>query len=50
LADIKFGKGNPKVKLKAWHLSKTSNKIEFKVSGWLSNGDNLGEKRIIPVI
>jgi type III restriction enzyme len=44
LADIQFGKGDPKVKLKAWHLSKTSNKIEFKVSGWLSNGDNLGEK------
>jgi type III restriction enzyme len=44
LADIQFGKGDPKVKLKAWHLSKTSNKIEFKVSGWLCNGDNLGEK------
>lgn len=44
LADIQFGKGDPKVKLKAWHLSKTSNKIEFKVSGWLSNGHNLGEK------
>lgn len=44
LADIQFGKGDPKVKLKAWQLSKTSNKIEFKVSGWLCNGDNLGEK------
>ncbi|MDI1317058.1 DEAD/DEAH box helicase family protein [Flavobacterium sp.] len=44
LADIQFGKGDPKVKLKAWHLNKTSNKIEFKVTGWLSNGDNLGEK------
>ena len=44
LADIQFGKGDPKVKLKTWHLSKTSNKIEFKVTGWLCNGDNLGEK------
>ena len=44
LADIQFGKGDPKIKLKAWHLSKTSNKIEFKTTGWLSNGDNLGDK------
>ena len=44
LADIQFGKGDPKVKLKAWHLHKTSSKIEFKVTGWLNNGDNLGEK------
>jgi len=44
LAEIQFGKGDPKVKLKAWHLSKTTKKIEFKVSGWLHNGDNLGFK------
>ena len=44
LSDIQFGKGDPKVKLKAWHLNKTTNKIDFKVTGWLNKNDNLGDK------
>ncbi|WP_395052773.1 DEAD/DEAH box helicase family protein, partial [Flavobacterium sp.] len=44
LSDIQFGKGDPKVKLKAWHLNKTNNKIEFKITAWLNLNDNLGEK------
>ncbi|GIZ07913.1 DEAD/DEAH box helicase family protein [Flavobacterium sp. UMI-01] len=44
LADIQFGKGDPKVKLKAWHLNKSNNKIDFKATGWLSQNDNLGLK------
>ena len=34
LTDIQFGKGDPKVKLKAWHLNNSTNKIDFKVTGW----------------
>ena len=44
LSDIQFGKGDPKVKLKAWHLNNYTNKIEFKVTGWLNQNDNLGIK------
>lgn len=44
LSDIQFGKGDPKVKLKAWHLNKSTNKIEFKVTPWLNQNDNLGDK------
>lgn len=44
LADIQFGKGDPKVKLKAWHFNRTNNKIDFKTSGWLKEHDNLGDK------
>jgi type III restriction enzyme len=44
LSDIQFGKGDPKVKLKAWHLNKSTNKIDFKVTGWLNKNDNLGDK------
>ena len=44
LTDIQFGKGDPKVKLKAWHLNNSTNKIDFKVTGWLSQNDNLGLK------
>ena len=44
LSDIQFGKGDPKVKLKAWHLNKSTNKIDFKVTGWLNKNDNLGYK------
>ncbi|MBC7524887.1 MAG: DEAD/DEAH box helicase family protein [Flavobacterium sp.] len=44
LSDIQFGKGDPKVKLKAWHLNNSTNKIEFKVTGWLNQNDNLGIK------
>jgi type III restriction enzyme len=34
---------NPKIKLKAWHQSKTTGKFEFKSTGWLKAGANLGE-------
>ena len=44
LSDIQFGKGEPKVKLKAWHLNNSTNKIDFKVTGWLNQNDNLGIK------
>jgi type III restriction enzyme len=44
LSDIQFGKGDPKVKLKAWHLNNSTNKIDFKVTGWLNQNDNLGIK------
>lgn len=44
LSDIQFGKGDPKIKLKAWHLNKSTNKIEFKNTPWLNQSDNLGEK------
>ena len=44
LSDIQFGKGEPKVKLKAWHLNNSTNKIEFKVTAWLNQNDNLGIK------
>jgi type III restriction enzyme len=44
LLDIQFGKGDPKVKLKAWHLNNSTNKIDFKVTPWLNQNDNLGDK------
>lgn len=44
LTDIQIGKGDPKVKLKAWHLNNTNGKIDFKNTAWLKEGDNLGEK------
>lgn len=44
LSDIQFGKGDPKVKLKAWHLNKSTNKIDFKDTAWLNQNDNLGDK------
>ena len=44
LSEIQFGKGDPKVKLKAWHLNKSTNKIDFKITGWLNQNDNLGDK------
>ena len=34
----------PKVKLKAWFQNNSTGKIDFKNSGWLKVGDNLGEK------
>ncbi len=34
----------PKVKLKAWFQNNSTRKIDFKNSGWLKEGDNLGEK------
>ncbi len=36
LSDIQFGKGDPEVKLKAWHLNKSTNKIDFKDTAWLN--------------
>jgi len=42
LSETQNGKGNPKAKIKAWHLSKNG-KIEFKKSKWLKNQDNIGE-------
>lgn len=44
LTDIQVGKGNPKVKLKAWHFNNTNGKIDFKNTAWLKEGDNLGDK------
>ena len=44
LAETQNGTGEPKAKLKAWHQSKTTNKFDFKLTGWLKKGDNLGEK------
>ncbi len=44
LAETQNGTSEPKAKLKAWHQSKSSNKFEFKLTGWLKDGDNLGEK------
>lgn len=38
-----IGKGDPKAKIKAWHKTATG-KIEFKDTGWLNVGDNIGEK------
>ena len=34
----------PQVKLKAWVQNNSTGKIEFKVSSWLKEGDNLGAK------
>ncbi|MFV8334256.1 DEAD/DEAH box helicase family protein [Flavobacterium sp. GSP14] len=44
LTDIQIGKGDPKVKLKAWHLNNSNGKIDFKNTAWLKEGDNLGDK------
>ncbi|MEI6410769.1 MAG: DEAD/DEAH box helicase family protein [Bacteroidota bacterium] len=44
LAETQNGTGAPKAKLKAWHQSKSTGKFEFKLTGWLKQGDNLGEK------
>jgi type III restriction enzyme len=41
--ETQIGKGEPKAKLKAWHQT-ASGKIEFKITGWLSVGDNIGSK------
>ena len=43
LSEVQNGKGDPKVKLKAW-IRGASDKIEFKETAWLKKGDNLGEK------
>ena len=43
LSNIQNGKGDPKVKLKAW-VRGANDKIEFKETAWLKQGDNLGEK------
>ncbi len=44
LAETQNGTSDPKSKLKVWHQSKSTNKFEFKLTGWLKVGDNLGEK------
>jgi type III restriction enzyme len=44
LAETQNGTGAPKAKLKAWHQSNATNKFEFKLTAWLKEGDNLGEK------
>jgi type III restriction enzyme len=44
LAETQNGTSTPKAKLKAWHQSKSTNKFEFKLTGWMKVGDNLGEK------
>ena len=44
LAEAQNGTGKLKVKLKAWHQSKSTNKFEFKLTGWLFQHENLGEK------
>lgn len=43
LAEVQNGKGDPKVKLKAWHHSKATGKFDFKLTKWLKEKDNLGE-------
>ena len=43
LSNVQNGKGDPKVKLKAW-VRGANDKIEFKETAWLKSGDNLGEK------
>ena len=44
LVDIQANNGiKPKVKLKAWHQAKSSEKFDFKPTAWLKEGDNLGE-------
>jgi len=42
LADTQNGKGDPKVKLKAW--KQKNGKFVFEETSWLKAGDNLGEK------
>lgn len=44
LAETQNGTSEPKAKLKAWHQSRSTNKFDFKLTGWLKVGDNLGEK------
>lgn len=34
----------PQAKLKAWFQNNSTGKIDFKLSGWLKEGDNLGQK------
>lgn len=42
LADVQNGRGDPKVKLKAWKLQ--VNGFIFGLTNWLKFGDNLGDK------
>lgn len=44
LSEIQTGKGDPKVKLKAWHFNNSNGKIDLKNTSWLKVGDNLGDK------
>ncbi len=44
LSEIQTGKGDPKVKLKAWHFNNSNSKIDLKNTAWLKVGDNLGDK------
>lgn len=44
LSEIQTGKGDPKVKLKAWHFNNSNGKIDLKNTAWLKVGDNLGDK------
>lgn len=44
LSEIQTGKGDPKVKLKAWHFNNSNGKIDLKNTVWLKVGDNLGDK------
>ncbi|UOK42123.1 MULTISPECIES: DEAD/DEAH box helicase family protein [Flavobacterium] len=44
LSEIQTGKGDPKIKLKAWHFNNTNSKIDLKNTAWLKEGDNLGDK------
>jgi type III restriction enzyme len=44
LAEIQHEKGKIRAKFKAWHQSEATNKIEFKMTNWLSVDDNLGKK------
>ncbi len=42
-ADVQVNNGiKPKVKVKAWHQAKASEKFDFKATAWLKEGDNLG--------
>lgn len=44
LSEIQMGKGDPKVKLRAWHFNNANGKIDLKNTVWLKEGDNLGDK------
>jgi type III restriction enzyme len=44
LSEIQTGKGDPKVKLKAWLFNNSNGKIDLKNTAWLKVGDNLGDK------
>ena len=37
-------KGEPKVKIKAWHISKSKGQTDNKATAWLKKNDNLGVK------